>query len=97
MTAAHRHSRPTAVTLDWKWFATFSLALIINAGGTVWWAATMEGRVTALEAANSITQVTRPVALDRLTRVESSAADIKERLNRIEGKLDALISSPDRR
>ena len=84
-------SHPVA-SLDWKWFLPLLITIALNAGGTLWWAATMESRVTVVEQALTAIQSSRPVNLDRLTRVESTAADVKERLNRIEGKLDAVIS-----
>lgn len=85
-------SQPPYVTLDWKWFATFLLGLALNAGGTIWWAATTEARVAIIEQGLLTIQSQRPANLDRLTRVETTAVDTYRRLERIENKLDALLS-----
>jgi hypothetical protein len=63
-----------------------------------WWLSSVESRITVLERADTLYASSRAVNLQRLGSVETTAqvltvqgADVRERLNRIENKLDKVI------
>lgn len=69
--------------VDWGMIGVI-VALTIQGAGTVWWASSMDRRVSQLE------QDIAPVraATETVARLDERTAAIKEGLNRIERRLD---------
>lgn len=75
--------------LDRKVTLSLILALLANAGATVWWASKLDTRVTAVEQYQA-----RSVDVpERITRVETQVLSIERYLQRIEDKLDRVIET----
>lgn len=73
--------------LDRKVTLALIVALLANAGATVWWASRLEQRVTAIEG-----QQSRPFQnTERIVRVEAQLDNAVRSLARIEEKLDRVI------
>lgn len=60
------------------------LALLVQTGGVVAWFATLDSRITTVEAWQEKNDATR----DRLTAIETQLSGMKDSLVRIERKLD---------
>lgn len=60
------------------------LALLVQTGGVVAWFATLDNRITTVEAWQEKNDATR----DRLTAIETQLSGMKDSLARIERKLD---------
>lgn len=79
-----------------------ALLIIIQTVGIVWWAATQDARMAAVEttisrmsAENERREQVRTSAMDRLARLEtdflSSKNEVSRRLDRLENKLDQIL------
>jgi hypothetical protein len=75
--------------LDRKVTLSLILALLANAGATVWWASKLDSRVTAVEQRQE--QVVD--VPERITRVETQVLTLERYLQRIEDKLDRVIET----
>lgn len=73
--------------LDRRVTLALIVALLANAGATIWWASKIEQRVTVIEA-----QGQRPFQnTERIVRVEEQIDNAVRSLVRIEQKLDRVI------
>lgn len=75
--------------LDRKVTLSLILALLANAGATVWFAAQLDQRVTAIENR----QEQWASSPERITKVETQIEGVREGIKRIESKLDRIIES----
>ena len=73
--------------LDRKVTISLILALLVNAGATVWFAAQLDQRVAHLEDE----QVRDAETPERMARVETQVEALGESLSRIERKIDRAI------
>jgi len=64
-----------------------AIGILLNFGTTVWWASRIDARVTAIERSDALQQAYE----SRITRLETSGADVARRLDRIEGKIDRIL------
>lgn len=80
----HVTNRDIKRHVDWGMIGVI-FALVIQGAGTVWWASSMDRRVSQLE------QDIAPVraATETVARLDERTAAIKEGMNRIERRLDA--------
>jgi hypothetical protein len=66
-----------------SWSAlSFIMALLVQSGGTIWWAASAERRIAALES------VTEPLSTGLLARLDERSAAQSTAIDRIERRLD---------
>jgi cyclopropane fatty-acyl-phospholipid synthase-like methyltransferase len=75
--------------LDRKVTLALILALLANAGATVWFAAQLDQRVTTIENR----QEQWASSPERITKVETQIEGVREGIKRIESKLDRIIES----
>lgn len=75
--------------LDRKVTLSLILALLLNAGSTVWWASKLDSRITSLEDKNAKYEIIP----ERLTRVETQVGGMREDLRDLGRKLDRVIES----
>ncbi|MCA1298049.1 hypothetical protein [Stappia indica] len=75
--------------LDRKVTIGLIVALMMHAGSTVWWAASISNRVAHLEDVADRTQE-QP---ERLARLEAQIASLSDYLRRIDSKMDRLFET----
>lgn len=75
-----RGALPPARQLNWTMVAVL-LSLIVQATASIWWASALDRRVSTLEA-------TAPPGA--VARIDERTASMERRLERIEGRLDAM-------
>lgn len=75
--------------LDRKVTLSLIVALLANAGATVWFAAQLDQRVTSIESR----QQQWSTSPERITKVETQIEGVREGLKRIESKLDRIIET----
>lgn len=81
--ASSHHSPHAGAPMNWTAFG-FVLALMIQAGGTIWWAASLDRRTAALE------QAVEPLSNGILARMDERSLAADKALVRIEQRLDRL-------
>jgi len=80
--------QPTQWHLDKKVPVALIVALAIHAFSSIWWAATINTRVTNIE--NMADK--QPAVAERVTRVEVEVKNNTKLLEKVDGKLDRVLA-----
>ena len=79
---------------DGRTVITVIVALLLQAGGIIWWASGIEHRMSAVESERPANHI----MVERVVRMETLLTSVDRRLNEMNGRLESMrLPRPERR
>ena len=77
--------------LDKKVPIALIVAIFAQTGGMIWWASSLNQRVSSLEQSQAVTASSAPLQSDRLARVEVKVETVQRDVTEIKADIKSLV------